>query len=116
MSGITKKINRPGKVRFTPFDYKVHWTKAQGASTHGETSLDKKEILMNEGSTLESTQETLCHESCHVLLEDLIHMIRCYEGKDDDAEELFTRIFSPRLFQFLRDNPEWIKFVTRGDK
>lgn len=110
MSG---RIKRPDKLRFAPFDYKLHWTKAKGASTHGETSLDKKEILMNEGSTLESTQETLLHESLHVLLEDLVHMTRAYEGKDDEAEEQLVRILSPRLFQFLRDNPAFIKFITR---
>lgn len=115
MSGTTKKAkNRPDTLFFTPFKYKLHWTTAKGSSSHGETSLDKKEIILNEGSTKEAAQETLVHEALHVLCEDLIPVVINYEGKEEDAEETFIRLLSPRLYSFLKLNPAFVNYILKA--
>lgn len=115
-TGGTKKRRpkRPEVIELVPFKYQLVWTKSKGASSHGETNPDLKEIVVNDIGTPESIAETSVHEVCHVLVEDLIHVIMNYDGKEDEADELFTRLFSPRLYYFLKNNKEFIDYVQQA--
>lgn len=108
MSGRTKK---PNTVFLTPFNYDVIWTKSRGNSSHGETSTDLKQITINPVGPEEATKETLIHEICHVLVEDLIDVLLHTELKADDAEELFIRLMSPRIYEFIKHNNEITSYI-----
>lgn len=115
---IKKKTKiRPTRIYFAPFDYSVHYSTSIGADNHGETNRDTKEMTVQVGISEPITKETVVHESCHVLVEDLINFVRNYntDAKDDEVEEAFVRIFSPRLFQYIQNNPALMQYIMKKD-
>lgn len=110
--GNTKK---PTKINFSPFDYTVHYLPAVDPINHGETSRDAKEIVIKNKGNPQSIQETVVHECLHVLLEDLISMARAHSGGSEEAEEATIRVLSPRLLQWIQNNPELMKYLQRKE-
>lgn len=109
MSGNTRK---PRKVYLSPFEYKINWLKAAigNESYDGDTCTSMKEISINMKLPEQALKETLLHEICHVLLEDVIEGVLKFDTKED-AEEFCIRMLSPRLFSFLRKNHEVLEFL-----
>jgi len=92
------------KARVGFYTYKLETYDSKVSENHGETSRDKKEILLFDNGNEEVLKETTMHECLHALVEDLFG--------SDKKEEKFIRLFSPRLMQFLRDNPELLDWLS----
>ena len=100
------------KIKISNFQYKIIESSFSGGDTSGETCLHKKEILINRHSDLQTTQDTVLHEAVHALCEDIFEAL----GNSEDVEkreESFVRLFTPRLLQFVRDNPKWLEFLCQ---
>lgn len=102
-------------IKIGNFIYKVIQSAFSGGDTSGETCLLRKEILINRHSDFQTMQDTLVHEAIHAMVEDIFESIHSIEDIEK-KEESFVRIFTPRLIQFTRDNPKWIKFICQSKK
>lgn len=100
------------KVGFYTYNIEIHDEKI--SDNHGETHRDSKEILLFDNGNEEVMRETAQHEALHALCEDIFATIKDIE-KTDDQEEQFIRLFSPRLMQFLIDNPEFRDWLYDND-
>lgn len=100
----------PKTLKIGPFTYSVSLEKGSGRSNHGETSLETKEIFVQDSGNLQVVKETLQHEILHALLEDVVDAVR--NAKDnEEAEETLIRFLSPRLLSFSQDNPKAAKYL-----
>lgn len=76
-------------------------------SAYGRTDFDMHTITLAEGMPFEETVETLCHETCHVLVRGLEHM--------DLTKEDELRMFSTILCDtFLRNKITFVQEQGRG--
>jgi hypothetical protein len=97
----------PDSIRIAPHDYKVvRKTRAElplinGHEPNAYIDCDRLEIAILKRARRSKAQEWAVHECLHGLWP---------EGFGFE-EELVTRL-SPRLLQWLQDNPELLKFLT----
>lgn len=96
------------------FNYKIEVHGQDVSDNHGDTCLEKKKINLFFNGNKEVLKETLQHEITHVLCEDIFKTIKDIEDLSE-KEEQFIRIFSPRMMQFVQDNPELSDFIW-GDE
>lgn len=101
-------------VKLGFYTYKIRFSE-QSTENHGVTDTDSKEIWINTKGTKEMQRETLFHELLHVALEDC-PALRIEEMKADDREEDIVRAISPRMMQFLCDNPSLQEFLFMEDE
>lgn len=82
----------PKNIRIGPFDYEISYgTTIEG---RGHTLSEQMKILISEGMTLQSEQETLLHE--------ILHCCWWVAGLDDDKnEEAVVTGMSPVLYDTL---------------
>lgn len=100
----------PTSIKIGPFNYKLIISEAHMTDTHGQTSLETKEIIIYKSPNLEAMRETLQHEIMHVLLEDIPTTIKEI-GDEEKMEEQLIRLLSPRLMSLAQDNPDIAKFL-----
>ena len=98
------------KAKIGCFTYDIILSKAKQMSTHGETSVDNKQIIVYSNGNEEVVKETLQHEILHALLEDVVTTIKDIES-EDKMEEQLIRFLSPRLMSFALDNPKLARYI-----
>lgn len=100
----------PDSIKIGPFNYKLIKSEAHMTDTHGQTSLENKEIVLYKSANFEAMRETLQHEILHVLLEDVIPTIKEIDDSEKMEEQLI-RLLSPRLMSLAQENQELAKFL-----
>jgi len=98
------------KAKIGCFTYDIILSKAKQMSSHGETNIDTKQIIVYPNGNEDVVKETLQHEILHALLEDIIPTIKEIES-EDKMEEQLIRLLSPRLMSFVLDNPKLAKYI-----
>jgi hypothetical protein len=76
----------------------------------GETDYSRRRIEIYKHDSIELMRDTLWHEAEHALFQDLFESIDKIP-KIEDKEEQFVKLSTPRLIQFVRDNPEFIEWI-----
>jgi hypothetical protein len=103
------------KAKIGAFYYKVIETAFKNQFTHGETSVDNKEIIIYSWRNSQIVKDTCVHEFLHALLDGIC--ISLFPDLDEDAvdkkEEALIQLLAPRLLQFIQDNPKWIKYLQQ---
>jgi hypothetical protein len=108
------KTSLPSKyVKCVGFTYSVDQSDFATVEVMGETCTDTKQIRINShNSNLETLQDTFIHECLHALLESILPATNDIE-KADDKEEYIIQLLTPRLREWITDNPEWIKWIWK---
>ena len=101
-------------ARIGCFNYKIEVHDESVSDNHGDTCREKKKINLFYNGNIEVLKETLHHEIMHTLAEDVFKTIKDIEDLDE-KEEQFIRIYSPRMVQFMQDNPELVEFIMGED-
>lgn len=105
-------MERPTRLKVGCFIWTIKWSERIDLenSDMGATITDRCEIWMATKYPLQVQRETLLHEILHVVAHDSFYQRT--DGEDQDqAEERMCRLFSPRLMQIFRDNPDVTKFL-----
>lgn len=92
------------KLKLGAFTYDLVMRK-DSDDDFGKTCLADKVIWINTRYSEQVQRETILHELLHVALEDCPLMDNPIDKKED-MEEAVVRFISPRLFQFIMDNPK----------
>lgn len=100
------------KAKLGGFEYRVIF-RHDSDDDFGKTCLAEKTIWINDRYSKQVQRETLLHELLHVALEDC-PLVEFPIDKKGDMEEALVRFISPRMFQFLQDNPKLKQFIWGG--
>lgn len=103
------------KVKIGNSNYKVLTTDYSNIPFHGETFTDNKEICIATKYAPQEVQDTVMHEFLHAIMEDLFESLfpDLDETMASKKEEAFTRLLTPRMLQFIQENPKWIKYLQK---
>ena len=103
------------KVKIGIFSYKVLTSDYSNLPFHGETTTDNKEICISTAHSEQEVRDTVMHEFLHAIMEDLFESL--FPELDETAagkkEEAFVRLLTPRMLQFIKDNPKWINYLQK---
>jgi len=83
---------------------------------YGKTDTSTKTVTIYKCKNDEITRETLLHELLHVVMEDKAEAVFNFDPdkKEYDKEENLIRLISPVLMQLITENPELIRFLSKG--
>lgn len=103
---------RPSKFKANGFDWEIKFVDIEH-DNFGETDKAKKIIsIYTKGHTEQIIVETLIHELCHAVLDDMADVIFHLDyDKNADKEEQAIRLLTPRLFQFIQENGPVLKYI-----
>lgn len=109
-------MKKPSKFKCGCFTWTINWSTDTAEELFGKTDHSTKTVTIYKCDNEEVTRETLLHELLHVVLEDKSDAIFNFEAdkKDYDKEENLVRLVSPVLMQLINDNPELLKFLSKG--
>ncbi len=94
------------------FTWDVYFQPSDGEN-FGSTSVQKKQIFIDNSHPLQIQRETLLHELLHACSEDC-PSYRIDYANPTDREEDIIRFISPRLAQALEDS-KWLREFIFGD-
>jgi hypothetical protein len=83
-----------------------------GETIYGESEKDPAGIKILKGQSPANKRDTLMHESLHAILYAAGGHVLLPLNHDD--EERLIRFLSPWLVALLRDNPDFVDFITDG--
>ncbi len=110
---MAKKLNIPHKIKLGYFVYSLrleqHVIGNGDELCYGLTDFERMEIQIDAKQSTQMQRETLFHELLHVALHDCGLV-------ESDLEEKLIRVISPRVMQFMQDNPELVKVLFHGKK
>lgn len=92
-------------VKVGPFVYDVEWV--TGLADEGTLSTTDLRLLLATNAAIPRVKEAALHEILHAVI-DLTPL----RAKNKDEEEDMVAALSPLLFQVLRDNPDFVKWVA----
>lgn len=98
---------KPEHFRYGPYDFDIIYRDdlVERLEEMGSTHFNHLEVFIDSRMKPQMLKETLCHELLHVLLRDIGFF------PDQDSEEKFIRLLSPRVMQMFCDNQELSKFL-----
>lgn len=102
-------MTKPTKFKYNGFNWKINWLDkiSPNPENFGKTELDMKEMdIYSRGIPDEVLKDTLLHELIHVLLEDIISIIKDADAPSDRAEEHLVRLVTPRMNMLFSENPK----------
>ena len=116
MACYSALMKKPVKFKSGCFNWKIKWSEETAEELYGKTDHTTKTVTIYQCASDEVTRETLLHELIHVVLEDKVEAIFNFDPdkKDFDKEENLVRLVSPALMQLINDNPELVRFLSKG--
>jgi hypothetical protein len=101
-------VKPPRSVYVSPFTYSVQ--EVLGLPDSGNMDADRLRILVQKDQPLMSKRDTALHELIHATLsQGMSHRLK---EIDKDLEEELVAHLAPRILAMLRDNPEFVKYLT----
>jgi len=102
-------------LNFSGFEWKLKYLDIE-SENFGITNTDTKTIhIYTKDRDKQTNLETTLHELHHMVLFDLADAIFLHETeKVPVKEENAIRLTSPRLFQFVRENKEFCRWLLRN--
>jgi len=109
-------MKKPTKFKSGYFNWKIYWSDEVAEELYGKTDTSTKTVTIYKCANEQMTRETLLHELLHVVMEDKAEAVFNFDPdkKEYDKEENLIRLISPVLMQLLADNPELVKFLSKG--
>ena len=103
-------VKLPKKVKISGFTLDVSRKPTGDPGDYGGAHLGDCVVYVNPKTSEQQQRSTLLHEALHCMLvySGAKHAI----GMNDIQEETIVRILEPVLFNFLKDNPQVIKYIT----
>lgn len=105
-------MKRPNRLQVAPFTYRVEsregWARDTGNSANCIS--DDQLIITDPNLSYEGEREVVLHEVLHALWAQTT-LAKVHEP---EAEEAIIWTLAPRLFGFLKDNPEFVKWLLSG--
>lgn len=92
-------------IKVGPFTYMVSWV--TGLADEGTLSTSDLRLLLAAQQDSLRVKEAALHETLHGAID-----VTNLRGKEKDEEEALVAALSPVLFQILRDNPEFVRWLT----
>ena len=107
------RLKPPKKVRVGPFVYEITPIKEMGATDQaGGVDLSGQAIIYDPGLHSMQERDTILHELLHCIIfqTPLRKTIT-----DQEEEERLVWTLSPRILALLRDNPQFVKYLTEKE-
>jgi hypothetical protein len=111
---MAKKRRLPRNIKANSFEYKVIKKRAAGKD-FGETDLNRKTVEIYPHESKEMLDDTLIHESLHMLLDDMFAAVLKSEKSAFDKEEDCIKLLTPRLRSWIKDNIKLLEFILDKD-
>ena len=109
-------MRKPTKFKSGCYTWKIYWGEEDADEMYGKTDTSTKTVTIYKCKNDEITRETLLHELLHVVMEDKAEAVFNFDPdkKEYDKEENLIRLISPVLMQLISENPELIRFLSKG--
>lgn len=109
-------MRKPTKFKSGCYTWKIFWSEELADEMYGKTDSSIKTITIYKCANEEMIRETLLHELLHVVMEDKAEAVFNFDPdkKEYDKEENLIRLISPVLMQLINDNPELVRFLSKG--
>ena len=101
---------RPKFIKLGNFTYKIVY-KHKSSTKLGETNLDAKRIDIYKHESKQTLRDTLQHEIIHILVDEIFGTLEHMKCDVEDKEEFAVRMLTPRMIQYIIDNPEFIEWL-----
>ena len=107
-----RKTKRPTGFKANGFQWEIKFLDLDH-DNFGETDKEKKIIyIYTKNHTEQIIVETLIHELCHAVIDDMADVIFHLDyDKNVDKEEQLIRLLTPRMFQFVQENGHVLKYI-----
>lgn len=104
-------MQRPSKFKYGPYNFEIYYRDdlVEKVGSMGETYFNHLEVAIDSRMKPQMEKETMFHELLHVVLHDIGFF------PDQDTEEKFIRLLSPRLVQLLTDNQELTQYIFNSE-
>lgn len=101
-------IPLPKKLKAPPHTYKVVLVEdgiLEDAGRYGHASLDRLVMAITDGLPLTQEQNTVIHETCHIILGHL--------DLPEEIEERVCLAMGDGLLSVMQMNPSWVEYVCQ---
>jgi hypothetical protein len=100
---------RPTRLYIEPFTYSLEarpgWSEATG--NMGNCLKDSQQLIIDPGLSDQAERDTVLHEALHALWSQT----GLQKEYTEEQEEGIVWQLTPRLLGFLKDNPEFVKWL-----
>lgn len=105
-------MNKPNVARVQGHDIPISWIPSD-TQYHGYYDSNAPSITVAEAQKINSAKaETLLHECLHAIWDrSSIQTELCEEWDTKQVEEYYVQALSNPLRQFMKDNPEIVRFI-----
>lgn len=103
-------VKLPKKVKVSGFTLDVGTKPVADPGDHGGVDFNSGTVYINPSIGAQQQRSVFVHEILHCLLR--YSGAKYSVGMNDLQEETMVRVLEPIIFNFLKDNPQVIKYIT----
>jgi hypothetical protein len=111
---VRDRAPAPSKVKVSPFTFEVRYDKEamEAAGANGACMEDLCTILLAPGNDWLVERETILHEALHAVWGQTYLDTKIPDDAADSEGEAIIRELAPRILALLRDNPQFVAYLT----